>query len=173
MGVKHPLSPSPAPCSRAALLEGPESLTHLPCELLFIFHGKIHGRGRGAHWEREKASGMCLGYGQSQVPNCTSTWEGPSVHSTSIPQRLTPSGTGVLWSLWSRLRGDAEMTLKFPPLCWRRFLSNTEGTQGVLCSAALVRSFLPVSAWEGLPVLLLQESPKQEKALGTLFYLPF
>lgn len=179
--MKQSLSPSLAPCSRAALLEGPESPTHLPSELLFIFYGRIHDPGwRGAHWEREKASRICLGHGQSQVPNCTSMWEGPSVHSTSIPQWLTPT-TGQAPSLWHCgaleplvqtvrwCRDDPQVSSSMlgPLPLWYR----SDSGSTLFCCPCV---FFPpsVSLWRA-SCTLLQESPKQEKALGTLFNLPF
>ena len=60
------------------------------------------------------------------------------------------------------------MTLKIPPLFWGRFLSDTEGTQGVLCSA-LVRSFLPVSACEGLPALYCKSLQSKRRPLEACF----
>ena len=124
--------------------------------LLFLCHGRIHGGGwRGAHLEREKASRMCLGYDQSQVPNCTSIWEGPSVHSIGTPQWLTPT-TGQALSLGALGCSGAsgpgcEVMQRWPSVSssiWGRFPSDTEVTQGALCSAALVRSFLPVPTYE-------------------------
>ena len=77
MGVKHPLSPSPAPCSRAALLEGPESLTHLPCELLFIFHGKIMVGGGELTGRGKKLPGCAWGMARVRYQTARPYGRGP------------------------------------------------------------------------------------------------
>ena len=133
--------------------------------------GELTGRGKtlpGCAW------GMA-----SQVPNCTSIWEGPSVHSTGIPQRLTPTmgQAPSLWhwgaleplvqtARWCRDDPQDSSSILGPLPLWHRRDSGST----LFCPCA----FFPpsVSLWRA-SCTLLQESPKQEKALGSLFYLPY
>lgn len=179
--MKQPLSHlPPVPYSRAALLEGAKSLTHLPSVPLFIFHGRIHWLGeRGKLFGRgKKASQLCLGYGQSQVPNSTSLWQGPSAHCTSIPEQLTPP-LGLIPRLWPALEplvqimrwcrddpwGSSSVLGLLPP--WHRNYSG----RTLFCSPCAL--FPPgINLWRA-SCTLLQESPKQKAALGPCFICLF
>lgn len=126
----------------------------------FTFYGRIHGPGGGELTGRGKSFPDMLGAWPESGTKLHVHVGGAlcafhrhsSMVNTHHEAGPVPLALGCSGASGPDCEVDAEMTSSF--LLYAGAASSlTEVTQGVLCSAALVRSFLPVSAYERLPAL--------------------